>query len=269
MPTNGSDERLTIEIQDNVRRVDGVFSKIIKDRSIWQDFFRDPYGVLCKMGFSPPGSPEQGSKYNKLFYALITSTELLQFLYDHFTGFQPSTTGYRENAVENLRRGKIEYPTSLDVEALNHLRNTPGVYRMFLRIALNRINSQRVFSRQYSQQELEQAIEMLVAAAREGRSLAESARQHPWSDEMEESFQVFAAIPPAISAPVVAEAVAAGTVAIPVVAIPAGGAAPIEDQHRRAFLGETEGGRATMLLGLIFGFVGELTEHINQFERTD
>jgi len=267
MPTN-EEEFLSIEIKEHVAGVDAIMSKIIKDRSMWKEFFRNPAKVLGEMGFKRPPSDENAWRYNKMFYALLTDKDLLQFIHD--AGLEPHLNGQQvDSFYDNLKGGQLKYDPEIDVDIVSRLKNNPGIFRILLRLSLTRINNENIFERQYTEEDINRCIDTLLDNARENNSLSEMVRSLPWHDQTNEEFHVMAVVPPAIAVPVVVEAVACGTLACVVVPLAESGMAKqsVETLQSTAFRGDRDSIKALTTLGLLIEFIGELADHVNEFER--
>jgi hypothetical protein len=262
-------ELLNLEIKDHVRGVDAIMSKIIKDRSIWKEFFRNPAAVLAEMGFTAPLSKQTEWQYNRIFYALLTDKQLLKFI--HEQDFEPRHSAEQVDAFfGRLKDGRVEFDTDLDVEIVGRARADVEGFRTMMSLALNRINEEGIFSRKYDPDEIERSIDLLTANSQDRTSLADMVQNLPWSDDAERDlYKVMAAIPPVAAVPVVVQAVACGTLACVVVPVAEEGVAneSVERLQAQAMAGESGSIKALSLLGLLLQFIGELSDHVNDFER--
>jgi hypothetical protein len=262
------EEPLSIEIKSHVVGVDAIMSKIVKDRTKWKEFFHNPAKVLGEMGFRRPVSDENAWRYNKMFYALLTDQELLQYV--RHASVQPNMNAQQVDAFyDSLKGGKIEFDPEIDVDIMSRLKNNPAAFRILLKLSLHRINDEKIFTQQYTEDEIERCIDAVLDNAKENSSLSEMVKAMPWHAETDEEFQVMAVIPPAIAVPVVAEAVACGTLACVVVPMAEAGVAKqsLETLQFAAFRSDRDSIRALTILGLLLEFIGEMADHVNEFER--
>ena len=264
------EQLLNLEIKDRVAGVDAILSKIIKDRSTWKEFFRNPAKVLGEMGYGRPASDETAWRYNRIFYALLTHKELLQFVESIHEGILPRMSGTQVDAYyDSLKSGKIEYDPEVDVDIYRSLKNNPIVFRKLLKLSLTRINQENIFEQEYTEADIDRSIDTLMEHAKENNSLAEMVKSLPWHNETDEVLHTLAIIPPAIAVPVVAEAVACGTLACVVVPLAESGVAQqsLMTLQGDAFAGDRASIKALSTLGLLIEFISELTDHMNEFER--
>lgn len=266
---SSSEGPLNIEITENVARVDAVMANIIKDRSVWKEFFRNPAKVLGDMGLMRPPSEANAWRYKKMFYALLTDRDLLQFITEH--DFRPHMDAPQvDRFYDGLKAGTVDFDPAIDVDIVGRVKNDPAVFGAFLKIALTRLNTEGIFEGSYDEADIDRCVTTVVGNAKANNSLSEMIKSLPWHGETDEEFHVMAVIPPAIAVPVVAEAVACGTLACVVVPMAEGGLAKqsLETLQAEAFIqGDRDSIRALSLLGLVLEFISEMADHTNEFER--
>lgn len=171
MVNETSDDRfrdpLSMDISRDLRRIDAVTTQILNDRRVWDDFIRDPNGVLIRLGLHPPTTPEISNKANRAFYAILTNEKLLRVLHQHYQTFKPDReTEYRESFDTGLREGVIQYDINFDLEGAYHLLDAPEVFREVLCLALHDFNEKDILANKYSADELNRYVEQVIAAVR-------------------------------------------------------------------------------------------------------
>lgn len=264
-----SRKMLNLEITEQVKGVDAFMTKIIKDRSVWKQFFNNPASVLAEVGFTKPLSKDTEWKYNKIFYALLTDKKLLEFVHDG--DFEPRMDASQvDKYFESLKSGKFEYDPEVDVDIVNRSMDNSGSFRILMKMSLNRINEEGIFSEKYDSKKIDECVDQLMKGVDGNQSLMEMSKTVPWHAEMgEELNHVMVAVPPALALPVVVEAVACGTLACVVVPLSEEGLATesVENLQAKALSGDKDNIKALSLLGMLLEFISELADHVNDFER--
>src|SRR5688572_2030056 len=78
------DNAFILDIRQDLERVDPVMTKVVTDPATSAEFIRDPSAVLSRLGLHPPASRETHDRVNRVFYAVLTNTELLEYITDLF-----------------------------------------------------------------------------------------------------------------------------------------------------------------------------------------
>jgi hypothetical protein len=76
-------DRFSFDVASDLERIDGAFTRLLGDRNQWQEFLKDPNGVLVKLGLHPPATPEANERANLIFYATLANKRLVQLALEH------------------------------------------------------------------------------------------------------------------------------------------------------------------------------------------
>jgi len=166
------DNNFLFKIAQDLSRVDGVFTTLIKDSNKWNDFFNDPNGTLIQLGLHPPASKDANEIANKVFYASLSNKEVISLVHDLYKDFQP-TEQQLTSADNALKRGVIENPLDLDIAAVNHFFRDEEKARKIYQVALFDLNNRNLFKKKYSEEEINQYIDTMIKSVQEGKSLGE------------------------------------------------------------------------------------------------
>lgn len=274
MATRRFTDPLSMDMSNDLKRVDGVLTQILKDRTTWNEFLRDPNGVLVRSGLHPPTSPEINERVNRIFYATLTNKKLLTLLSKHYQKFRPSKgTAYTDEFLTNLRSGVIQHSIELDYEGLEHLLRSPKVLRQSLRLVLWDLNEKGFLQNRYRRNEINEYVDSVVAAVEARQPIVAHPKLEVW-DRNYGIGQPFAALfieaGLVVTVPAAVEVLAAITVdVITDVNIPTSGPprALVIALKATAVEGKEDSLRAIAILGRLMDFTGEVLLHAHNFEQ--
>lgn len=266
-------DQLSIDVTEAVSGVDAVLNKIIQDRSVWNDFFKNPAKILAEAGYSKPRSDEDNRKYNRIFYAILTNEPLMAHI--HSQDFCPQMSAEQVDTFhDDLRStGAVTYDAGVDVDIIRRMLNNPSAFKKLLTLSIHAINDEGVFEKRYTKPEIDKTVAKIMANAKAGNSFAELSDVSPWqADEGDASGglnRIMAVIPPAVAVPAVAEAVVCGTVACVVVPLAKTGTAKqsLETLSASALGGDRDSIHALKTVGLLIEFISELAAHTRNIEK--
>jgi hypothetical protein len=272
MPTRRRVDRLAMDMTDDLERVDGVMGQILNDRGVWDEFLRDPTGVLVRLGLHPPTTPEVNERVNRAFYATLTNKRLLKLAVDHYKDFRASKKS-RDQIMRGLRKGVIEHPIELDLEAAEHLLSSPDMLRRALSLTLYDLNSKGILERRRTRAELDAYVDKVVDAATARIPIDD----HPTLETWDRNYGVgrrFGASVVEFATLVTAATVAEVGGVVTVVAVAAvsvdvvvdGTDPPTKTVLLRAAEGDAASIRALAILGRHLDLSGELLVHAHGFE---
>jgi len=277
MPDERFDDPLSMDVAKDLKRVDEVMTHILKDRELWPEFFRDPNGVLVRLGLHPPTSSKINERANRIFYATLTNTKLIQLLASHYERFRPSADHAKEYAdysMEGLKKGVIQNRVEYDLEAFHHLLDNPDVLREALQLTLHDLNDKGLLQERHERRKIEAYIQKLLKAVRQRLAIA----QHPKLEKWDANYGIgapfggmFAELTPVSTAAVAIEVfgiVTAGFVAYLTNWVD-GPDMTAEPASSSAAAGDPEGVRIRAILGRLLDFSGELLVYVQNFERRD
>lgn len=183
MPSD--DLPLMLEIRDDLARVDRVMSQVIADRTTAEEFVRDPSGVLTRLGMHARTTRDVHERTNRVFYAILTNTELLAFMAELFESFdaQEAREEDRVSVREALARGEIRHAASLDKAALDFVMDDIDVVRRAYQLTLHNLNERRVLMNTYTREEIDDFVERLATAIVEGRPISDMPLLEAWDGQ--------------------------------------------------------------------------------------
>jgi hypothetical protein len=286
MPQRRFTDPLSMDMTTDLDRVDGVMTRLLKDRDLWTDFIRDPNGVFVRLGLHPPTTDEINARVNRMFYATLTNRRLIKLLHEHFKDFRPSKRKFAQHYVSRLKKGIIQHDVEIDLESIDYLIRSPEVLRDCLRLALQDWNTKGILQKKYSRKEINDYIEGVMVAAQARKALS----AHPKLEIWDRNYGIgqpmagfFAEVGPIATVAALVEVAVEATVDFDVdVNVPtasagptfveAGSAAeggptgPIGILMRQAFEGDDDSIRAVAILGRLMDLSGELLVHAYTFE---
>jgi hypothetical protein len=260
------DDPLSLDIQNDLERVDAVMTRVIMDPVTTEEFIRDPSGVLTSLGLHPRTTREIHDRVNRIFWAVLTNTELMDVLLDHYDSFSPPL----EAATvldESTGRGEIRNAPELDMAAAEHALRDPDFLRRVYRLLLHDINNRRLLQNVYTTEELDDYVDRMVDALQERRAIRDIPSLEAWDDHygVGTGYGVGEAeVGPVVTVIGGAEAGVVASVVIPVIAL---GVRRNDVLADRALRGDQDAVRALAVAGAALRFAGELLVHANNFER--
>src|SRR5262245_24491363 len=128
-PDEPRQDRLVLDITRDLERVDSVMTRVVNDPVMVDEFIRDPSVVLTRLGLHPRTTREIHDRVNRVFYAVLTNTELLQLVVRHFSTFAGPTDSDIQLLHSALERGEIENPIEFDLRGFEHFARDTEVLR--------------------------------------------------------------------------------------------------------------------------------------------
>jgi hypothetical protein len=280
MATKRRTDPLTIDVTDDLSRVDQVMTHILKDRASWGDFLRDPNGVFVRLGLHPPTSPEINERVNRVFYATLTNRRLLRLLLSKFKSFRPrQLKAVRRDFAAGLAKGRIQYNTEFDLESLDHVVRDTKTLREALRLSLHDLNNMGILRVRHTTKEIDDYVAAVTEAVRKRQPIEAHPKLEVWDRnygvgkpfgaafvEVGTLVTTVATVESAAVATAIAVAVATAVVAVQVEAV-VDGEPPIVAALEAAALGNAGSLNAIATLGRLLDLSGELLVHAQTFER--
>jgi hypothetical protein len=258
---------LSLDIRRDLERVDQVMTRVITDPATAEEFVRDPSGVLSRLGLHPRTTREIHDRANRIFYAVLTNTELMSAVLDHYASFAGPNDGDEAVLNDALGRGEIEHPIEFDIAAAEHAFQNPEFLRRIYRLTLYDLNNRRLLENTYTSEEIDAYVERMVAAIQERRPIGDDPTLEEWDANygVDKGYGVSRQneIAVAVTAAVPVEAVAIVTLAIPVLIL-----GVKEEVVAEALRGDPKGGRTVATVGAVLRLAGEVLVHANNFERS-
>lgn len=255
---------LSINVKDDLARVDKVMTKIIKDRDTWNEFIRDPNGVFVKFGLLPSTSPENSDRINRIFYACLANKELMSLMFELYEEFS-SPHGERNEShyLEGLRKGVIQNLVEYDLSGLHFLIENPDKLKRIYELSLHDLNEKEIFSKKYETSEIDEYIGASVQTVKDRVHPAEFPVLPGGAGEPEEYNIVGCSVGPVVVAIVAVEAGGAVTVEVAGAALKTN----INKLLEGAYTGDKESVENLAMIGKMLDFSAELAVHIENFER--
>jgi hypothetical protein len=266
------DDALSQDVVKDLERVDRVITQVIADPQTTEEFIRDPSGVLTRLGLHPRTTRQIHDRANRIFYAVLTNTELMAMVADLIASFAGPTEDADNVLDASLKRGEIEHPLELDMAAIEHFLTDPRLLRRIFQVTLHDLNNRRILENVHSADELDDYIDRLITAIQERRGV----RDFPVLEAWDERYGIgpgngglWVEVGPLVTVAVGVELAAAVTVfGMP----PQGGDSMINSLSRQDVLGDALRGdplaaRHLATVGAMLKLAGEIQIHATNFER--
>lgn len=259
------EDPLTLDIRRDLERVDQVMTRVILDPAVAEEFVRDPNGVLARLGLHPRTTPEINTRANRIFYAVLTNTELMSAVLDHYASFTvpPQATTVLNEALE---RGEIENSMELDLAAAEHAFQDEQFLRRIYSLTLHDLNNRGLLQNRYPAAEIDAYVERMVEGIRGRRPLGDEVLEE-WDEHygIDKAYGVSRrneiAVP--VTAVVPVQVLGIVTLVIPVLALGVEEAVVV-----RALRGDPGAARAVATVGAALRLAGEVLVHADNFERS-
>lgn len=178
---------LSMDISRDLRRIDRVTTRILQDDRIWDDYIRDPNGVMVRFGMHAPTTKEINDGANRAIYAALANQKLQDLISEHFSKFNSDyREEYRQKFEQGLREGRIEYDINFDLEGAWHLLDDERVFREAMLIMLDDFNERGLLKERHERSELESFVKQLTQAVRDRRPISE----HPQLEEYDLNYGI-------------------------------------------------------------------------------
>src|SRR4051794_25669203 len=110
MSTSPPEDAFMLDIRRDLERIDPVMTQIVRDPVTSNEFIRDPSGVLSRLGLHPPASRQTHDRVNRVFYAVLTNAELMEFVTEvvDSAGLREALSGPMEDNARHHRQALRE-----------------------------------------------------------------------------------------------------------------------------------------------------------------
>jgi hypothetical protein len=177
------DAPMFLDVTEDLQRVDGVMTRLVKDRTLWQEFLDDPNGVMIQLGLHPPTTEEINARVNRAMWATLGDRELLQMLEARYRTFSPERLDeIRRYFLDGLREGVIRHDTKYDHQALKHLLDDEVTTRRILRRTIVLMQEADALEGRYGDYEIDAYLDRLMDALREGTPVDQHPVLESWDD---------------------------------------------------------------------------------------
>jgi hypothetical protein len=266
-------DQLILDITPDLMRVDSVMSRVIADPQTADDFVRDPSGTLTRLGLHPRTTRDVHDRVNRVFYAVLTNTQLLQLLTDHYGTMgdsdeaQQMITDTEAVMTAALERGELENSLEYDVLGFRHLTNATDVLRQAFSLVLHDLNNRRILVNVYSGTEIDDYVDELIGAITERRAIREFPVLEEWDANYgigKEQGGLYLEVGPTVTA---IAAVEVGALVTVWVEVDFAGDVIVKAMRNRAASGDPAAARALSTMGALLRLAGEVMVHADNFER--
>jgi hypothetical protein len=272
-PQGASTDQLVLDITPDLARVDSVMSRVIGDPQAADDFVRDPSGTLTRLGLHPRTTREVHDRVNRVFYAVLTNTALLELLSEHYSSMG-ETDEARQTISETqevmsaaLQRGELENSLEYDVLGFRHLTGSTDVLGRAFSLVLHDLNNRRILMNVYSNDEIDSYVDELVGAITDKRAIQEFPVLEEWDSNYgigKEQGGLYLEVGPTVTAAV---AVEVGLIVTVWVEVDFAGDVIVKAMRSDAARGDPTAARALATTGALLRLAGEVMVHADNFER--
>jgi hypothetical protein len=258
---------LYLDVSDDLRRVDQSMTRLLLDRKLFDEFLRNPNGVLVQVGLHPETTHEINSRVNRIFWATLTDQALLEQLSRHYATFTPERLGELQHYfIEGLREGVVRHDPDYDLQVINHLLDNERVLAQLISRNLEILNRNDLLERRYAPEDLRAYVDGTVRAIRDGTPIKDHPKLEVWDDNYGIG-QPFGGVMweagPGVTVIAAAQGIAYVTVYLEV----GFWSVALEEATRTAITGDPPAIRALALVGRALDFGGELLAHAYAFQR--
>lgn len=260
----GPQDDFTIDVRRDLDRVDGVMTQVLADPATTDEFIRDPSVVLTRLGLHPRTSREVHDRVNRVFYAVLTNADLIDFILEHLSTWEGAGPEDGDRLNGGLERGEISHSVDFDMAAADHFFRDPDALRRVYQLTLHDLNNRRILQGVYAPEEIDEYVDRVVEHI-QGRG---SIRDEPKLEMWDEHYGVGtgygvgeAEVGPVATAVALVEVGAAISVFIPV------DFSMMKPKFENSARGNPESLRALATAGALMRLAGEVMIHANNFER--
>jgi hypothetical protein len=261
-----------MDMRNDLERIDRVVTQVISDPATAQELIRDPSGVLSRLGLHPPASRDTHDRVNRIFYAVLTNTELINFVIEQYTSEafrERCAPALEENSrayLEGLSRGEFAHSVELDVVVADFIFGQTDVLRRIHQLSLYDLNNRGLLQNTYTTEQLDDYIDRLVESIQAREPISQRPVLEVWEDPhygVGTEFGVASIeVDPVVTVGILVEFGVALTVAIPVLP------AVVEPETiDNALRGDPESVRMVATAGRLLQFSGEVLTYVSNFER--
>jgi len=269
-------DRFAFDCAKELERIDACMTHLLKTPSMWSEFMAEPNGVFAKLGVTPATAPEVHDRVNRMFYATLTNKELIKLVAEIYEDFK-DTVGNAEHHHEGLKKGVVQNLIKHDISGINHFLSKPDKAIQAYKLALYDLNEKGIFTRRYTQEELDNFSEAKVRAMQNRLPIAEQPQLEQWDRNYgvgtgygfgEITLVATAQALVAVEVGVVATfgaAIAMGVAGN--VGVSGATALSLEQHHTNALLeGDRESVYAAHIMSRLYAFFSDLMMHAHHFE---
>jgi hypothetical protein len=256
-----------MDMRRDLVQLDRVMTQVIGDPATAEEFIRAPNQVLARLGLHPRASDDVHDRVNRIFYAVLTNVELLEYVFERYAAFDAPRADHDSVLEEALGEGRIASDVEYDLAAAEHLFSDPAVLRRVFQLTLHDLNTRRLLEGDYTTAQLDQYIDEVVYAIQQKRPIREFPRLESWDDYYgidKEYGGLYLEVGPTVTVGAAVEAFVLVTLAIEV-NVYADVVKP--EANRRAASGDPRAIRMLATAGTVIRFGGEVLLHANRFTR--
>lgn len=257
-------DRLSMDITDDMKRIDALMTDIIRDRESWKKFLSNPNGYFISKKVHPPTTKEINDKVNRIFFATLCNKELINFVFEEYKNFKPSAM-HSSTYVEGLKKGEITNDINLDLSAADHILRRPETLKRTFELTFHDLNERGILNKKYSESQIDAYISELVRAVSNRLPICE----HPVLEEWDDNYGIgkpfgaaIAEVGPLATAIAVAEFGVAFTAWVAIIAAP-----PMQELFEESFRGDIAAKQAVSTLSLLYTFASDVALHVHNFEK--
>jgi hypothetical protein len=219
------------------------------------------------LGLHPqPSSDEIHDRVNRIFYAVLTNRELIEFILDHLRSFEAPVEENARILNDALARGEVQNTIELDLAAADHFFRNPDALSRVYQLTLRDLNRRGLLQDEHTDAEIDDYVARLVDSIQQRRSIQELPELERWDENygVGTGFGVGEAeVGPIATAAVLIEVGAAVTVVIPVAVA---GDGPEQETAERALRLDEGAARMLATAGALLRLGGEMMIHANALE---
>jgi hypothetical protein len=265
---NTPEDPFEIDIRRDLERVDETMSEVIRSTDLTEEFVRDPSGVLSRLGMHPDTTPEIHDRVNRIFYAVLTNRELIDYISEEFAGLEVPGELAEENRRihrEALEQGEVRNLVEFDLVAADHFFRREDVVRRVYRLTLHDLNRQELLQERHSEEEIDEYVDRLTESILARRPISDIPELERWDDNygVGTGYGVGEVeVGPIVTAGILVEV---GVIATVVVA--AEGDSVMLESADRVMKGDPGAVRMTLTAASLFRLAGEVMVHAEEFRR--
>ena len=174
---------MLLDVTEDLQRVDGAITRLVKDRTLWREFLANPNGMMIQLGLHPPTSVEINARMNRAMWATLGDRELMQMFEERYRTFSPERLDeIRQYFLDGLREGVIRHNTTYDHQALKHLLDDELATRRILRRTIVLMQEVGALEGRYGDEEIDAYLDRLMEALREGTAVDQHPILESWDD---------------------------------------------------------------------------------------
>lgn len=256
-------DRLSMDISGDMKKIDSVMTDIIKDRESWKKFLSNPNEYFIGKKVHPPTTIEINDRVNRIFFATLCNTKLINLIFNEYKNFKPSGPSVR-TYVEGLKRGEIANDVQLDLAAANHLLRQPKILKRAFELTLFDLNNRGILNKKYSKHEINLYISRFVEAVSKRLPLRDLPVLEEWDDNygIGKPFGIMVVeVGPLATVIAAAEFGIAFTAWVCITATPS-----FQDLFIASFQGDKGATQAASTLSLLYTFASDVATHVQTFE---